>query len=83
MINRLIEIKKQLDELYTEQAEVLQKLADENKTETVLENEDGTYTRVRVVDNLAELTEKGILWKSTSFNKYSADIKVLKNKPKE
>lgn len=78
-LKRLLEIKNQLEDLYAEQQELL-KTAPEQIVE---QNEDGTWTRFNKVDNLKTLEAEGQFFKATSVTRYGADIRVLKNKPKE
>lgn len=78
-LQRLVEIKDTLDKLYEEQQAILEKIDEQ----IIEQNEDGTWTRFNKVDNVKALIETGSFFKATSVNRYSADIKTLKNKPKE
>ena len=84
-INDLIDIDDQLQELFEAKRVLLAKLVEKYGVEepAIYENEDGTWTRLKLIDNIQELAQNGTVWKSTSFEQYSSKVDVLKRKPKE
>ena len=44
-------------------------------------NEDGTWSRLTITDNLESIKEG--FWKSVKVERYSTKLETLKNKPKE
>lgn len=79
LVERLKQIKIEQEKLSNEQAEIVNKLGDI----LCYQNQDGTWTRFTKIDNIKELQEKGTVFRSNSFNRYSTKVEVLKNKPKE
>jgi len=81
---QLIAVDKQLDELFAKKAALAKQFHEELAGGVdCLQNPDGTWTRVAVADNLAELTDKERLVKIQIIERYSVKIDVLKNMPKE
>jgi len=79
LVERLKEIKLEQDKLSNEYSEIVNKLEDF----VAYENEDTTWTRFTKIDNLKELEEKSLVYRSNAFPRYSTKLEVLKNKPKE
>lgn len=78
-VEKLLEIKEQIDKLYEQR-----RIIEESLPETVIfPNSDGTWTRSTKTDNVKELLENNVIYRINSVSKYTTDIRVLKNKPKE
>ena len=83
------EVKNKVERLFAIKAE--QKVLSEEKEKIVKEledfhayqNEDNTWTRFTKIDNIKELEEKGTVFRSSSIDRYTVKLEILKNIPKE
>jgi len=80
LIKLFIHNKIVKDKIYEDQEAVIQELL-KIKEPLVIENEDGTWTRIAITDN-AENLDKGF-YASARVSRYSTRVDVLKNMPKE
>ena len=50
--------------------------------EFILPNVDRTWTRITIKDNIKGLSQEETIWKSVALQRYSVDVRILKNRPK-
>lgn len=79
LVEALKVIKQKADDLNTRKANIEKQL---NNT-VIYQNPDGTWTRFIKTDNIKELEEKGMFYRTNPVNRYTTEIKILKNPPKE
>lgn len=83
-----ININSKLIDLYGKRRELIEyTIMNEDPTSfdgapLIVDNGDGTWTRVTIYDNVERLMEKGF-YEHVKIEKYTVEIKTLKNKPKE
>jgi len=79
LVELLKENKEKTEALYKERDDLEKRLPEK----VIYQNEDGTWTRFTKTDNFKTIEEIGIVWKSTSFGRFSTKIDgSLKNEPK-
>jgi hypothetical protein len=76
---KLKENKEKTEALYRERDYLEKRLPEK----VIYQNEDGTWTRFTKTDNFKTIEETGIVWKSTSFGRFSTKFEDLKREPKE
>lgn len=82
VLEAIIKNKEELNQLYETRNILIKKFLLNFGTETIFKkNSDGTYTKVRIIDNAKRL-EDGF-YEFVRVGRYYAEIKTLKNKPKE
>ena len=79
LVKSLNVIKEQQDKLFSEKKDIIDQLPEL----VIFKNEDNTWTRFTKVDNISVLTEKGTIFRTSSLDRYTTSIEVLKNPPKE
>ena len=79
LVEKLKKLKKQQELLSEEKKKIIEELDDM----VIYQNEDGSWTRFTKIDNLQELQEKGQVFRSTSLERYTTKVEILKNTPKE
>ncbi|MDD4292013.1 MAG: hypothetical protein PHX51_07260 [Clostridia bacterium] len=85
IIERYKAIEKSLQIAYEEKEKLLRAIQTKYATESEIKvcsmNEDGSWNRLTVVDNIVALNEG--FWQPVKVNRYSTKLESLKNKPKE
>lgn len=82
LIKELLQIENQLTELYKKKNELVSKFPQEfPQSFTAFQNEDGTWTRLSVIDNAEKLNEG--FFKTVRVERFNLKVETLKNMPKE
>lgn len=84
-VDKIMEIKKQLTDLYEEQDILFLKLFGkygEGVFYVPRDGEEYPFLKITIRDNVKDLKEKGKLWKSTMFQAVSVDTLPVKKEGK-
>ena len=83
-INAMLESKISRDEAIEAHKALVEEFIGKYGAGThAVQNDNGTWSRVKITDNVAELLAGNTVWRSSATERYTDKVEILKNKPRE